>query len=170
LVTPTSYRTAVFLNQLRTPFEVFLRIPTFADNNADGLYNNGYSNTYRIFLNDLTSGQEYRINGLVFNYWKRNFLNGTLTPETYFVRFKFQPYNGLLPNFNYPIQSCYVDLTFVGVASTTNGNPRVFWKTCDGISGYISITDRYSLGSIVLTANPGGTVVTGPGGSSGSSA
>jgi hypothetical protein len=156
LVTPTLYRTVVFQNQLRTPFEVFLQIPTFPDNNADGLYNKGYSNTYRIFLNDFTSSQTYRINGLVFNYWKSSG-GGTLTPETYFVRFKFQPYDGLLPNFNYPIQSCYVDLTFVGVASTTNGNPRVFWKTCDGTSGYISITDRYSLGSIVVTGPGTGT-------------
>jgi hypothetical protein len=169
LVTPTSYKTVVFQNQPRTPFEVFLQIPTFADNNADGLYNNGYSNTYRIFLNDLSANQYYKINGLVFNYWKRNFLNGTLTPETYFVRFKYQPPPGAI--LVYPIQSCYVDLTFVGVASTTNGNPRVFWKTCDGISGYISITDRYSLGSIVVTGpNQGGTVVLGPGAGGGASA
>ena len=156
LVTPTSYRTVGSLGVSYSPPEVFLRIPTFADNNADGLYNNGYSNTYRIFLNDLSTNQFYKINGLVFNYWKTNILNGTLTPETYFVRFKFQSNNGLV--FEYPVNSCYVDLTFVGVASTTNGNPRVFWKTCDGISGYISITDRYSLGSSVVTnpGNPGG--------------
>jgi hypothetical protein len=165
LVTPTSY-SSVILGPFATifPLEVFLRIPTFADNNADGLYNNGYANTYRIFLNDISSGQAYRINGLVFNYWKRN-PNGTLTPELYFVRFKFQNSTFTL---NPPIQTCYVDLTFVGVASTTNGNPRVFWKTCDGISGYISITDRYSLGSIVSTGpNQGGTVVVGPGGGGG---
>ena len=164
LVTPTSY-SKVKLGPFVTifPLEVFLRIPTFADNNADGLYNNGYSNTYRIFLNDISSVQAYRINGLVFNYWKKNSLNGTLTSETYFVRFKFQPNNGVNATLDPPIESCYVDLTFVGVASTTNGNPRVFWKTCDGISGYISITDRYNLGSIVVTGpsiqivNPGGS-------------
>jgi len=163
LVTPTLYKTVGFFGLTYSPYEVFLRIPTFPDNNADGLYNNGYSNTYRIFLNDFTSSQNYRINGLVFNYWKISG-GGTLTPETYFVRFKFQPNNGLVLVF--PIQSCYVDLTFVGVASTKNGNPRVFWKTCDGISGYISITDRYSLGSIVVTG-PGtgsGTIQQGPGG------
>jgi hypothetical protein len=137
LVTPTTYT-------LPTPTsnEVFLRIPTSYEQNLAGLYSNGLTNTYRIFLNDLTDGQSYRIAGLVFNYWSFNF-RGAFSTIQYFIRFRFQ---------SLPSESCYVDLTFLGSASTTNGNPRVFWKTCDGISGYISLTNRFSVGSLVTTA------------------
>jgi hypothetical protein len=141
LVTPTAYN-------LPASYEVFLRIPTSYEQNVEGLYNAGYTNTYRIFLNDITSSsQVYKIAGLVFNYW--DFTAGvrgrtTVAPIQYFMRFRYQPSMNA-----FPTESCYVDLTFVGSASTTNGNPRLFWKTCDGISGYITLTDRYSVGSIV---------------------
>jgi hypothetical protein len=139
LITPTSYN-------LPASYEVFLRIPTSYEQNVESLYNNGYTNTYRIFLNDITSsGQNYKIAGLVFNYW--DFTVGkttTVQSVQYYMRFRYQPAMNA-----FPTESCYVDLTFLGSASTTNGNPRLFWKTCDGISGYIPLTDRYSVGSIV---------------------
>jgi len=153
LVTPSTYN-------LPASKEVFLRIPTSYEQNVEGLYNTGYTNTYRIFLNDTTtiSGQNYKIAGLVFNYW--DFTVGkttTIQSVQYFMRFRYQPSMNA-----FPTQSCYVDLTFLGSASTTNGNPRLFWKTCDGISGYIPLTDRYSVGSIVTvsgksTGNAGST-------------
>jgi len=139
LITPTSYN-------LPASYEVFLRIPTSYEQNVEALYNNGYTNTYRIFLNDISTTGLYKIAGLVFNYW--DFTAGgrgtTVAAIQYYMRFRYQP------SMNYfPTESCYVDLTFLGSASTTNGNPRLFWKTCDGISGYIPLTDRYSVGSIV---------------------
>jgi len=142
LITPTSYN-------LPASYEVFLRIPTSYEQNVEALYNNGYTNTYRIFLNDITSStQDYKIAGLVFNYW--DFTVGkrtTVESVQYYMRFRYQPAMN-----TFPTESCYVDLTFLGSASTTNGNPRVFWKTCDGISGYIPLTDRYSVGSIVTVS------------------
>jgi hypothetical protein len=142
LVTPTSYN-------FSASNEVYIRIPSYYDKDVDGLYNNGYNNTYRLFLNDITvyTGQTYKINGLVFTYYSKN-NRGVISPITYYVSFKPQPALN-----TYPMQSCYVDLTYLGVASTTNGNPRLFWKTCDGISGYITLTNNYSVGSIVSTAS-----------------
>ena len=141
LVTPTSYN-------LPGSYEVFLRIPTSYEQNVEGLYNAGYTNTYRIFLNDITSStQSYKIAGLVFNYW--DFTAGlrgtTVASVQYYMKFRYDA--GASAS-----ESCYVDLTFLGSASTTNGNPRLFWKTCDGISGYIPLTDRYSVGSLVSSA------------------
>jgi hypothetical protein len=142
LVTPTTYN-------LPASYEVFLRIPSSYEQNFDGLYNKGYSNTYRIFLNDISAGQNYKIAGLIFNYW--SFTPGlrgrTISASVqYYMRFRYQPAMN-----TYLTESCYVDLTFIGSASTTNGNPRVFWKTCDGISGYISLTNRYSVGSLITS-------------------
>jgi hypothetical protein len=99
-------------------------------------------------LNDTStiSGQNYKIAGLVFNYWSFNF-RGAFSAIQYFMRFRFQPSINA-----FATESCYVDLTFLGSASTTNGNPRVFWKTCDGISGYIPLTNRFSVGTLVTAA------------------
>jgi hypothetical protein len=125
---------------------------------VDGLYNKGYTNTYRIFLNDLSG--LHKIAGLVFNYW--DFTAGVKGPTVaaiqYYINFKYQV------AMNTPaIESCYVDLTFLGSASTSNGNPRLFWKTCDGISGYIPLTDKYSVGTLVSTTPPV-TITIPPGG------
>jgi hypothetical protein len=100
-------------------------------------------------LNDISLGGLHKIAGLVFNYW--DFTAGVKGPTVasiqYYINFKYQV------AMNTPaIESCYVDLTFLGAASTTNGNPRIFWKTCDGISGYITLTDLYSVGQPVSTA------------------
>jgi len=142
LITPTSYN-------LPAANEVFLRIPTSYDQNVDGLYNTGYTNTYRIFLNDISNSQSYKIAGLVYNYFSFNSAKGggsTISSIPYYMRFRYQPSLNA-----YPTECLYVDLTFLGIASTTNANPRVFWKTCDGISGYISLTNYASVGSIVTT-------------------
>jgi hypothetical protein len=138
LVTPTFYT-------FSTNYEVFLRIPTSYEQNVEGLYTKGYTNTYRIFLNDST--ENYKIAGLVFDYWTVS-VRGAITKIQYYMRFRLN---------TFPTESCYVDLTFLGSASTTNGNPRVFWKTCDGISGYITLANGYIVGSTVVDTAPSGT-------------
>jgi hypothetical protein len=112
---------------------------------VEGLYTKGYTNTYRIFLNDST--ENYKIAGLVFDYWTVS-VRGAITKIQYYMRFRLN---------TFPTESCYVDLTFLGSASTTNGNPRVFWKTCDGISGYITLANGYIVGSTVVDTAPSGT-------------
>ena len=112
-------------------------------------------------MNDISNSQSYKIAGLVFNYFSFNSGKGggsTISSVPYFMRFRYQPSLNA-----YPTECLYVDLTFLGIASTTNGNPRIFWKTCDGISGYISLTNYFSVGSIVTTYVPSGaaTVATG---------
>ena len=145
LVTPINY-TAESLGT--SDNNVYLRIPTSYVQNVDGLYNNGYTYTYRIFLNDISNNGSHKIAGLVFNYYSKNKINQTtVTAVQYYINFKYQT------AMNTPaLESCYVDLTFLGAASTTNGNPRIFWKTCDGISGYITLTDFYSVGTLVSTS------------------
>lgn len=154
LATPTSYNSPA-------NYEVYVRIPTYSSNDVDGLYNKGYNNTYRIFLNDISTGQSYKINGLVFNYHTTKSTISGNKPKTIQYYVSFRPQITLNA---YAMQSCYVDLTYLGVASTTNGNPRIFWKTCDGTSGYISLSDIYSIGSIVSSAPIIGTATAKTGG------
>lgn len=143
VITPTTYTSSSLL--VPNPYDVYIRIPTSSEQNLEGLYNNGYGNTYRVFLNDISAIGTYKIAGLAYTYFSRN-SRGVITPYQYYVKFN----NSASASMS---NVCYVDLTFLGVANTTNGNPRVFWKTCDGISGYITMTNRYSVGSITMTAS-----------------
>jgi len=137
LVTPTSFTFA-------SNNYVFIRIPSSYSTNLDGVYSGGYANKYRIFLNDITTSSSYVIAGLVYDYFTKAGTN--IITNTALITFN-------APGaFSTGDKCLYVDITYLAPASTTNGNPRVFWKTCNGVSGFINLSNLYSIGSIVSTA------------------
>jgi len=135
VVTPTSY------TYVGTGY-VYVKIPSSSSQDLAGVYSKGYTNKYRIFLNDSTEG--YILGGLVYDYYTRS---GTSIISNSAVVYFNTGINTLLSN----NRCLYVDITYLSPASTTNGNPKVFWKTCNGVSGYITLSTVYSIGSIVTT-------------------
>ena len=126
---------------------VYFLIPTSSGSTLDGVYENSHVNTYRIILNDTSSTSLfYFLKGIVYYYWTSintgcyQFSNFTTTSD----------------------ETCrFVDITYLPPANSYNANPRVFYKTCNGTSGYINLGSAYS-----ITSPPAST--TGSGGSSSS--
>jgi hypothetical protein len=147
LVTPTSFTFA-------SNNYVFIRIPSSYSTNLEGVYSGGYANKYRIFLNDITTSSSYVIAGLVYDYFTKAGTN--IITNTALITFNAPG------TFSTGDKCLYVDITYLAPASTTNGNPRVFWKTCNGTSGFINLSNIYSIGSIVSTTPSyiAGTVLT----------
>ena len=135
LLTPTSYAFSFF------EF-AYIKIPSSPYSTLDGVYYNGRSNNYRIILNE-TSDTQFYLAGIVYGFFRLS--GGILVEETYLVTFDNTGSVGGTP--------CkYVDIFYAPVANLNNANPRVFWKTCTGISGYITLTNNSSVGSVV--SNP----------------
>lgn len=137
LVTPSSYT-------LSTSQPMFVKIPSSPEQELSGVYARGYTNKYRIFLNDVS--ESHYIGGLVYESYRRS--GTSILSTTAIVTFN-SGINTLVAN----NRCLYVDITYFSPASTTNGNPKVFWKTCNGVSGYITLSTVYSIGSVVTT-NP----------------
>jgi len=119
---------------------VYLRIPASYLNSLEPVYNTGRTNIYRILLNSLDSSLSARfINGFVFSY--TNYGSGGLTSTS------------ILNYFNLPtpisINSyCqYIDLHWLGISNSSNLNPRLFYKACNGVGGYLELTNLNSIGS-----------------------
>jgi len=125
VVTPTSYTTA--------DAGVYLELPTSYLSNLSGVYSSSFNYTYRIMLNDESSNPLTRyLIGIVYYFWTsasagcyqfRNFNTGSDT-------------------------TCrYVDITYLPPANTYNQNPRIFYKTCNGTSGYVNLGSVYNIQS-----------------------
>ena len=123
---------------------VYLLIPTSYGSTLDGVYENSHVNTYRIILNDTSSTSLYYfLKGIVYYYRTTintgcyQFSNFTTTSD----------------------ETCrFVDITYLPPANSYNANPRVFYKTCNGTSGYINLGTVYSITSpSPSTFDPGGS-------------
>ena len=133
-----------------TKSKTYIRIPSSPYNTLEGVYYNGTSNHYRVMLNDTTGYAPYYIAGIVYTFFRLR--RGLLIEETYVVEFDFL--NAMGPN------TCqYVDIFYAPIANLNNGNPRVFWKTCNGLSGYISLTNNASVGSVVSNPSINNTTI-----------
>jgi hypothetical protein len=128
IITPTTY-------ELPTTSAVYVRIPTYFSADLDGVYYTNTSCNYRIILNDESTTPTYNLSGLVFTYYDYpSYFN------YYFTSNYYVPFNSS--------SSCYyVDLFYAPASSTTNANPRIFWKTSDGRSGYLTTTNKNTVGS-----------------------
>ena len=137
IVTPQSFTSS--------STSVYLKIPSSAAASLSGLYYGGTSNNYRVVLNDTSPLPKYTLSGLVLDYFQ--YSGGSTSVVTYPIYIPFQ--SGT---------SCYqVELFFMPAANNVNANPRVFWKTCDGKSGFVTTTNRYTIGSVTLS----GTTISG---------
>jgi len=99
---------------------VYLKVPSSLSSDYIPVYTDGTTTNYRVFLNDPGSDPKLRyISGLVFD-------TGLPTAVTSFI------------DFSTGVTGCqYVDLMWVSKTSTANIVPRLFYKNCQGISGYV---------------------------------
>lgn len=99
---------------------VYLKVPSSLSSDYIPVYTDGTTTNYRVFLNDPGNDPKLRyISGLVFD-------TGLPTAVTSYV------------NFSTGVTGCqYVDLMWVSKTSTANIVPRLFYKNCQGISGYV---------------------------------
>jgi hypothetical protein len=132
VVTPTAVQTSAV--------GIYLRIPSSYLNTLDPVYSTGKTNIYRILLNSLNPilYTSY-IQGFVYTY--TNYGSGGLTSTSILTYVD-------LPTPITTNRYCqYVDLHWLGVANATNLNPRLFYKACNGVGGYIELTNLNSIGS-----------------------
>lgn len=133
IVSPLSYTNS-------SSTSVYLKVPSSSRSSLPPLYYPETSNTYKILLNDLSAVPTYSLAGLVLDYYQ---FFGGFNVVTYPIYIPFG--SGT---------SCYqVELFFAPAASNINANPRIFWKTCDGKSGFVATTNRYTVGSVTLSGN-----------------
>lgn len=151
VATPTLYTSG-------TQSGIYLRVPASYLNSLEPVYNTGKTNIYRILLNSLDSVLTSKyIQGLVFTY--TSYGSGGLTSTSILSYIDFPT----------PITSSrycqYIDLHWLGIANTTNLNPRLFYKACNGVGGYIELTNLNSIGSSQPITSGSSTSSTSTGGS-----
>jgi hypothetical protein len=127
ILTPTSYTSS--------SSGVYVKIPSSFSPTFPGVYYSGTACSYRIILNDISAVPTYNLAGLIFNYYEYPSL------ANYYLT-----YNFYIP-FGSSSTCYYVDIFYAPVASTVNANPRIFWKTCDGKSGFVTTTNKNTVGT-----------------------
>lgn len=128
VITPTTYESP-------STTSVYVKIPTSFQNSLSGVYYNGTASSYRIVLNDISSAPTYYLGGLVFNYYEFQSFSNSYVTKNYYVPFG-------------TTSTCYyIDIFYSPVSGLTNQNPRIFWKTCDGKSGFLTTTNKNTVGN-----------------------
>jgi hypothetical protein len=127
VISPTS-RTSTSLNS------IYLEIPTSYLSNLDAIYSASHVNPYRIILDDLSANPStLYIKGIVFNFS----INTSSAGCYQYVNFNTTP-----------DQTCrFVDIIYLPPANSYNPNPRIFYKTCNGTSGYVNMGSVYPISS-----------------------
>ena len=131
----------------------YIKIPSYYGSTLDGVYYPNTSNQYRIILNDIVGSSSPSIKGIIYDFYRWNTLYSNFTVNSFL-------------HLNTSTTSCYLDIFYASKANSNNANPRVFWKSCDGDGGYMTLTNRWTVGSVVTSTSPGsgGIVITVPGG------
>jgi hypothetical protein len=130
VISPTS-RTNASLNS------IYLDIPSSYLSNLEGIYSASHVNPYRIILDDLSANPlTLFIKGIVFYY------SNTASTGCY-QYVNFNPTSD---------QNCrFVDIIYLPPANSYNPNPRIFYKTCNGTSGYVNMGNVYPISSPPVT-------------------
>ena len=113
---------------------IYLRLPSSisSENGYIPVYTDGTTTNYRVFLNDIgNDAKAHYISGIVFD-------TGLPTPVTSYVDFSSTGVTGCQ----------YVDLMWASKSSTANLKPRLFYKNCQGVSGYVDFDSRGDGGTI----------------------
>jgi hypothetical protein len=101
---------------------IYLRLPSSIS--TDGyipVYTDNTTTNYRVFLNDIgNDARAHYIKGIIFDA-------GLPTPVTSYVDFSSTGVTGCQ----------YVDLMWASKSSTARTSPRLFYKNCQGVSGYV---------------------------------
>lgn len=126
VVTPTIYTSVVG--------GVYLTIPSYFDDAIPGVFLYGKSNTYRILLDDAEANPLARyIRGIVFFYYTSSSAGC----------YQYKDFQSATVD-----QTCrFVDITYLSPANSFNSNPRIFYKTCNGVSGYVNCGQVFPISS-----------------------
>lgn len=124
---------------------VYLKVPSSisSQNGYAPVYKDNTTTNYRIFLNDISNDTNpHYLRGIVFD-------TGLPAATTSYVNFSSTGITGCQ----------YVDLMWASKSSTANLSPRLFYKNCQGIGGYVDfgLTGVYSANG-PITINTGQTV------------
>ena len=122
---------------------IYLRLPSSISslNGYAPVYKDNTTTNYKIFINDISnSANPHYIKGIVFD------TGLPAAATTSYVNFSLIGLTGCQ----------YVDLMWASKSSTANPSPRLFYKNCQGISGYVDfgLTGVYSVDGPV-TINTG---------------
>jgi hypothetical protein len=124
---------------------VYLKVPSSisSQNGYAPVYKDNTTTNYRIFLNDISNDTNpHYLRGIVFD-------TGLPAATTSYVNFSSTGITGCQ----------YVDLMWTSKSSTANLSPRLFYKNCQGIGGYVDfgLTGVYSANG-PITINTGQSV------------
>lgn len=101
---------------------IYLRLPSSIS--TDGyipVYTDNTTTNYRVFLNDIgNDAKSHYIKGIIFDA-------GLPTAVTSYIDFSATGVTGCQ----------YVDLMWASKSSTARTSPRLFYKNCQGVSGYV---------------------------------
>jgi hypothetical protein len=135
---------------------VYIRVPASASQNLPPVYDTFKTNIYRIMLDDTGQFLEKYIAGIIFTFTATG---GLIS-------------NSFLTAVEIPGNRCkYIDLHYLSYANPNNSNPRLFYRTCTGIGGYVDLANSATVGVQTSSVTTGistgistGTVTTsGPG-------
>jgi hypothetical protein len=122
---------------------IYLKLPSSVSslNGYAPVYKDNTTTNYRIFINDISNNiNPHYIRGIVFD------TGLPAAATTSYVNFSQAGLTGCQ----------YVDLMWASKSSTANLSPRLFYKNCQGISGYVDfgLTGVYSVNG-PITINTG---------------
>ena len=109
--------------------DVYLYVPSSVNSTLDPLYYLGEGNEYRVYLNEEVSSPTNGIKGICYDYFYSSANNVFIRPV--FI--------------DLPSPCTYVDLFWASKGSNTNPNGRIFYKTCSGSSGFLDMTNYYTI-------------------------
>jgi len=110
---------------------VYIRVPASVSQNLPPVYDTYKTNIYRIMLDDTGQNLEKYIGGIIFTFTA----TGGLVS------------NSFLSAVEIPGNRCkYIDLHYLAYANPNNSNPRLFYRTCTGIGGYVDLTNSATVG------------------------
>jgi len=117
--------------------DAYIYIPSTTNTSLEPVFYQGEATEFRVYLNEKANFPSRKIRGIIYDYTVRytQFFTGNVVTE---VRKVF---------LNLPSPCSYVDLFWAWAGSATNPNGRIFWKTCDGSSGILDMTNIYTVSS-----------------------
>jgi hypothetical protein len=113
---------------------IYVEIPSSYLSNLSGVYSSSHVNTYRILLDDILNSNPSTLflSGIVFEFY-------STSSSTCWQYVNFSTSPG---------QNCrFIDITYLPPANLYNSNPRIFYKTCNGTSGYVNMGSVYKITS-----------------------
>jgi len=128
-------------------YGVYIRVPASVSQNLQPVYGTDKTNIYRIMLDDSDYFMQKIIGGIIFTF--TDYGSGGLTSTSFLT-------SVTLPTHGGPGTGCkYIDLHWIAYANPNNSNPRLFYRTCTGIGGYVDLTNLATVGAATSSVTTG---------------